>query len=146
MTTMNRFFLDANNGAFAFKKIDDIPDTVNSTYTSDAMTDGWNVDPISYVVAGRVLNVENVPEVVLVFKRSDPSATFSFNVLMGINSTNLPSPTWFVPDDGAYVAIDSDRMIAVNCRYSHYISIDMVSVSVGSVAVEIFPMQYEEST
>lgn len=142
---MNRFFLNGDMGALAFRKLEDDPDTINSVYQASADAAGWNLNPATNDEAGRVLDVRNMPECVCSIRKTDAGSTYSFSVIGAIDSQNVADGTWYLLDGGEYTDQTENLIFAINTRYYNYITIRVDAVDLGDLDIELLPVQYEES-
>jgi len=135
-----KFFFGAEGASLAFEKLEDFADWDSSSYSADIGAD-WAADPVTFGDA-RVLDVTNISGVICVFNRSDPAATFDFQVRVGISSSNFVN-VFFTPDGGEYLTVDDDISIGITTTGFNYICIVVNSVSAGTVAGELAPIQFQ---
>lgn len=134
-----KFFLNADGGALAFKKVSDVADYDNSVYVADAhstMT-SLTANPPS-VNPTYALNVKLCAEAMVLI---NPAATATVAVYLGFESGNIAG--WFAPPGNSY-AVTGKTIVGINTQGADYLTI-VVTASTGNVGVELIPIPYEET-
>jgi hypothetical protein len=130
-----KFFLNAKGGSLAFLKEMDSPDWSKSAFLVGLST-GYAPS------VEESLNLSSVRCAVILIKPSNPSATYSFKVMGYMESGNIPG--WYMVDDGYFSDISGNYAVGINGQLVNRLSIEVVSVSAGSLSVDIAPIPFED--
>lgn len=140
-----KFFLDAENGALAFQKLQDYIDQDNGVYLG-TLTDA--LDPNTFG-GSNTLNVKNVALAALFIRPSVSSETYDFTVYGGIQLTgdalsiHIDMSDWYVMD--SETGATGNKIIMVDCRMIDYLTVFFPTPPGTDGTASIFPIPYEVS-
>lgn len=140
-----KFFLDAEGGALAFRKLQDYIDQDNGNYLG-TLTDP--LDPSDFS-GSNTLDVKNAALAAIFIKPDVASDAYDYIVYGGINLTgdaaslHLDMSGWYAL--GSESAATAAKPVLVDCRYIDYLTIHFTSPPASGGKCSMFPIPYEES-
>lgn len=155
-----KFFLDAENGALAFEKLQDYGDVENALFIENAHTAMVSDPATTPIVAdGVVLDVTNYAEALILIKPSDPADVYNLEIKKGINadnsggtlssnvdSDNIDLTGWYTIDGGDYDSLSGNFCIGVRTVGIEYLTVVFDTAPTSAANMMLLPIPYEETS